>query len=304
MRSLSTAAIAALSTIILTQVVSAADLPRKAPAPMFLPTPVINWTGFYAGLNGGGTWGNNNSVNTVSDPVQGFFDGVASGSYAANSALGATGNISVGDNAAFIGGGQIGYNWQFAPAWVAGIEADIQGVSHNNGGSILNTSVGPFPWAGAAEVLTTQITSSKRLDYLGTVRGRVGFLLNQTLLVYGTGGLAYAGVKASTSISQSNNDCQQFPGACIVTSVATTGSFSDTRSGWTIGGGVEWMFAPQWSAKGEYLYYDLGSVTFNNGTLLFGNGTFGGAGGPAQIASQSTTKFSGSVVRAGVNYHF
>jgi outer membrane immunogenic protein len=286
----------------------AADLGRPAPAPIYTkahPPVVYGWNGFYGGLNAGGTWANSNSVNTVSSPVTGFVDGIAPGSFAATSALGATGDIPLGNNASFIGGGQIGYNWQFAPTWLAGLEADLQGVSHNGGSGTLGTSLGlPTNPVFFPDTIKTQISSSSSLDYFGTVRGRLGLVATPTVLLYGTGGLAYGGVKASTSISQSNNDCVNFPGNCVQSSAATAGSLSTTRAGWTAGAGLEWMFAQHWSAKAEYLYYDLGSVTFNNGSLAYTNGSFTPAGGPVVISSQSTTKFTGNIARVGVNYHF
>jgi outer membrane immunogenic protein len=64
------------------------------------------------------------------------------------------------------------------------------------------------------------------------------------------------------------------------------------------------MFARQWSAKVEYLHYDLGSVTFANGLLVTGSGTFPGAGGPAIVSSANSTQFRGDLVRAGVNFHW
>jgi outer membrane immunogenic protein len=291
----------------LTAVASAADLGGPAPAPVYTkaPPPVVyDWNGFYGGLNAGGTRANNNSVNTVSSPVTGFVDGIGPGSFAAISALGATGNIPLGNNASIIGGGQIGYNWQFAPTWLAGLEADIQGVSHNGGDGALGTSLGFGASGFGPDTIKTQITSSSSLDYFGTVRGRLGFVATPTVLLYGTGGLAYGGVKTRTSISQSNDDCVNFPGGCVQSSAATTGSLSTTRAGWTAGAGVEWMFWQHWSAKAEYLYYDLGSVTYNNGSLAYTQGSLGGEGGPVVISSQSTTKFTGNIARVGVNYHF
>jgi outer membrane immunogenic protein len=123
------------------------------------------------------------------------------------------------------------------------------------------------------------------------------------VLLYGTGGLAYGGVKASTAIFQSNNDCVFFPGSCLQGSTASAGSFSQTRAGWTAGAGLEWLFATKWSAKVEYLHYDLGSVTFANGALVTGPGTTPD-GGQVAVASSSNAKFSGEIVRAGVNYHW
>ena len=159
----------------------------------------------------------------------------------------------------------------------------------------------------ASEIVTTAITTSKRLDYIGTVRGRLGWLFTPTLLVYGTGGLAYGGVSVSTGIAQFNNDCAQFPAGCIAGAAFSSGAFSDTRVGWTAGAGLEWMFMPNWSAKVEYLYYDLGNVSYSGGPLDdLQQHAHGFSGGKliAGVVSQSQTRFNGNIVRAGVNYHF
>jgi outer membrane immunogenic protein len=295
----------ALSALAISTVAaSAADLaPKytKAPPPP-LPPPCI-WCGFYVGLNLGGIWANNHNVNTISNPIHGFADGIGPGSFAFESALAASGVVGTGNNGSFIGGAQFGYNWQFSPNWVAGFEADIQGVGQNDTGGFLNRTVGPFPFIGAAEVIDSQIRSSERLNYLGTVRGRIGVLPTQTFLLYATGGLAYGGVKAATSIIQHNNDCLQFPGDCINPNAASFSSLSQTRVGWTAGLGGEWMFATNWSAKFEWLYYNLGSETFD-GLLVTPNLSCGVCGGPAVVATHSTAKFNGNIARVGVNYHF
>jgi outer membrane immunogenic protein len=82
---------------------------------------------------------------------------------------------------------------------------------------------------------------------------------------------------------------------------STSISTSDTRAGCTIGGGLEWMFAPRWSLKGEYLYYDLGSVSLNP-TLTLSQPP----GGPVYevLGIHSEAKYKGSIARAGVNFHF
>lgn len=133
------------------------------------------------------------------------------------------------------GGGQIGYNWHMSPNWVFGIEADI------SGGSISGTLAG-----GGA---------STRIDYFGTVRGRLGYAVNNAL-IYGTGGFAYA-----------NNE------------VTIGGSSARLHTGWTAGGGVEWGITQNWSAKVEYLYARFGSENY------FGGGF---ASGPADL---HTVKF-------------
>jgi outer membrane immunogenic protein len=262
--------------IALTGSALAADLPSyKAPPPPPLPPPPL-WSGFYVGLNAGGTWANSNSTQVGSFPVlPGAVPALLSGL--------ASASISGGNSSGFIGGGQIGYNWQFFNgAALAGVEADIQGIAQSNS----NTNAATAGIIGVVPVLTN-FSLTKRLDYIGTVRGRLGWLFTPTLLVYGTGGLAYGGVNTSVSIFQ----------AGITNGFVGLGSssFSDTRVGWTAGAGLEWMFMPHWSAKVEYLYYDLGNV-YNTGVLT---------SAPVLYAAfQQNTRYNGNIVRAGVNYHF
>jgi outer membrane immunogenic protein len=299
--------LASAGAMALTGTALAADLPSRAPPPVYLPPPpIFTWTGLYLGINAGGTWSNNNNVNTVSFPT---FAAPAfapfSIHYANVSALGASGNVPV-SNSGFIGGGQIGYNWQFANSFVAGIEADIQGVT-GSGGSRRRANVVPLPTDGffqPGEQVGTSISSSKRLDYLGTVRGRLGFLFTPTVLVYGTGGLAYGGVRTSTSIFQENNDIAFFPTTPHVDPFAlSAGSFSNSRVGWTAGGGLEWLFAPNWSVKAEYLYYNLGTATHFLSPLVTTAVTLG-APVWSVVNPRSSTRFTGNIVRAGLNYHF
>jgi outer membrane immunogenic protein len=285
----------------------AADMPLKTPVYAMDPPPApCVWCGFYIGANAGGTWSSDNSVAVNSVLTQDFAPGPSS--YGAASAAGASGSVPVGGRSGFIGGGQIGYNWQVPSTlpntWLVGVEADIQGISGRGSGA-LGTTVGPLAsFFGNPDVVTTSIAGTSKLDYLGTVRGRLGYSFAPAFLLYGTGGLAYGGVKASAAIGQSNNDCFFSPGTCIQGNTSTAGAFSQTRTGWTAGAGFEWLFTRQWSAKAEYLHYDLGSVTFANGALVTTNGTFPGAGGPAVVSSASSTKFSGDIVRVGVNYHW
>lgn len=264
----------------------AADLPsRKAPPPVYTaPEPVALWTGFYVGLNAGGTFGGSQNANTTAadllDPP-----GTAAGAAFAASASGQTST----NNTGFIGGGQVGYNYQFNRSFVAGLEADIQGVT-GGGGSVSAVGVAADPLSGALPVTTTQV--QKSLDYLGTVRGRIGYLVTPTLLVYATGGLAYGGVNLNSNFA--SVDAAGIQGAGFGAS-----SYSDTRVGYTAGGGVEWMFMPNWSGKLEYLYYDLGSVASPQ-TALSG----AGATGPWAYTASTSARFNGHIVRAGLNYHF
>jgi outer membrane immunogenic protein len=259
---LTTATLVALATA---GSAGAADLPVKARPIEPVAATVYNWTGFYIGVNAGYTWSNSNSVDTLTTNVSSIvgLNGNIGGAVAANG----TGSVPLSNNG-FIGGGQIGYNRQFNN-FVAGIEADIQGVARRGSqNTILNTGV---PGVLIPVTSSATITSSRSLDYLGTVRGRIGILPKPSLLAYVTGGLAYGGVNTSTTI------VERLGFVDTPTPFGTSGSLSTTRFGWTAGAGLEWMFAPNWSAKAEYLYYDLGTVTNTlpqiqqfglNGTLL------------------------------------
>jgi outer membrane immunogenic protein len=265
----------------------AADMAVKAPPPVAAPT--CAWCGWYVGVNAGYGWSNDDPVNTQTTNV--FSAAGLNGNIGGAVAARGTGSVSPKSNS-FIGGGQFGYNHQFNN-YVLGIETDIQGAAHNTAGTI--GSAGLVPGAATPISSTGTITSTRSLDYLGTLRGRVGVVATPQLLAFATGGFAYGGVKTSTRITETLG-FPDTPG-----SFGTAGSSSTLRAGWTAGGGFEWMFAPKWSAKAEYLYYDLGRV--NN--QLPNIQQLGGLGTVLETtsASQSSTRFTGSVVRVGINYH-
>jgi outer membrane immunogenic protein len=297
MRRLSLALISAVSAVALTQNASAADLPWTAPAYSPRLQPVIGWTGFYAGLNAGYHWANSD-VDTVgtAGPFAATF-----GPSSDMAAQLATTSLNPKQND-FIGGGQIGYNYQIGQ-WLAGLEADIQGIAHNS--DTASSSVGPVVLVPFTDTFVSTTSVSKQLDWLGTLRGRLGVLVTPSMLAYGTGGLAYGEAKATTTISQTATCVfAACPGGDTVT-YGTTGSFSQMRTGWTLGGGLEWMFAPNWSLKGEYLYYDLGSETFTLPRLNAVDTACGACTVPTWSANvQSTTRFNGSIARVGINYLF
>jgi outer membrane immunogenic protein len=286
--------LASASALALAGTAFAADLPSRAPPPVFLPPPPM-WTGFYAGVNAGYEWAASKSVTDTGVPV--FVNGLppgGPGSIALALGLVGTNSIPVTQNG-FIGGGQIGYNYQFANSWVVGIEADIDGVAGSNGTTHVAsfTGVPNFP----AESYTSALTASKKIDYLGTVRGRFGYLITPTLLLFGDGGLAYGGGSFSNSIIATESlGNPPYPPAFAAN------TFSNTKVGWTAGGGFEWMFLPNWSAKVEYLYYDLGTVNTNQLLTQINVGAGGIPWGAATV--HSSTRFNGNVVRAGINYHF
>jgi outer membrane immunogenic protein len=286
--------LASVGAIAVTGAALAADLPSRAPPPVFLPPPpIFTWTGLYAGLNAGYTWSNSNTVNTATADLFGNPDLPGGPAFGVASAALATRSVPAKIDG-FIGGGQIGYIWQLTNSWVVGLEADIQGIAASNGSTLefSQATVADFP----GNPIDQNLSSRRRLDYLGTVRGRVGFTITPTFLVYGTGGLAYGQTKSSTSSTQIVESDPALPNH-----YSSFGSFSNSRVGWTAGGGAEWLFAPNWSVKAEYLYYDLGSVTYGLSPLQNFNsaGTLFTSGAPV-----SRTRFTGNIVRAGLNYHF
>ena len=280
--------LASAGAIALTGAAVAADLHvPPPPPPPYVPLP---WTGFYVGLNAGYEWSNNVSVNSSGTPL--YFDPVSDPTGVFETALTGVGtaNVPVKNNG-FIGGGQIGYNFQFANNTVAGAEADIEGIA----GSTSTATRATFtPVLGLADSYTTAVGVSNKLDYFGTLRGRYGYLFTPSLLVYGTGGFAWGGT--STSVGFVASDALGFP------TVYGSSRLSTTSVGWTAGGGLEWMFAPNWTAKVEYLYYELSKQTSSFGYLTqnFPAGTFGGSAALTHFTIQP----KGSIVRVGVNYLF
>ena len=277
----------------------AADLATKKAPPAPLPTPM--WKGFYVGLNAGGIWSNSGSSNVTTYPVLSTLaSDPANTSYYSS----LNGSLNIGSTNGFIGGGQLGYNWQ--PGYlnnnlVFGFEADIQGVIST--GRTTRTFSNIAPVGNGGRVLNS-MNANGNMDFFGTVRGRLGYLVMPTLLVYGTGGLAYGNVSYSVNLAQYGLNST---GALNQLAVGSN-YYSNVQVGWTAGGGAEWMFMPNWSAKVEYLYYDLGgnslAVTTTGGRVGLGTGSPIPAAGAGQYTNSTISGHpTGNLVRAGVNYH-
>jgi outer membrane immunogenic protein len=169
-----------------------------------------------------------------------------------------------GDTSGFLGGGQVGCNLQFGSNWVIGIEGDGSGSDIR--GDITQT------------VLGITGTAHAQTDWIASATGRLGWAWDRWLL-YAKGGAAWAGDKYSAFIPEFNEQLEA----------------SETRTGWTVGGGIEWAFWSNWSAKAEYDYYDFGTRTL---TLT---GTFAGA--PIQVPGVNVRQRI-SVGKFGMNYRF
>jgi outer membrane immunogenic protein len=257
----------------------AAELRSPAPAPVYTKAPVAvppSWTGFYVGANVGGAWGRDPVISGFSCPRVGSCLYNVPENLAAASAAG-TGTLS---DSGFTGGGQLGYNWQFGSV-VLGAETDFEYFKIRASRIV----TGPFPNA----ISNFTVGTSVNTDWLYTLRGRVGYAFGPQFLVYGTGGLAV------TQASLSNSFIDNLAALGLPPNSVGASGTSDTWTGYAVGGGLEWLFARNWSVKGEYLYVNFGSKT-TTATV------FSGAAIPNVLTTSGT--FSASIARAGVNYHF
>jgi outer membrane immunogenic protein len=173
-----------------------------------------------------------------------------------------------------VGGIQAGYNWQ-ASNWVFGVEADIQASSQRD--------------KHACVAFCNAVSSAAydaKLPWFGTARGRLGYSVGSTLF-YATGGYAYGNIKTRVNST--------------LFGVANNVEFSDTKGGWTVGGGIETPFTllgllgPNWTSKSEYLYVDLGSSSSSFTIPVVGAAT---------LTATTTTRVQEHIFRTGVNYHF
>ncbi len=205
MKKLLLASVATLATVSALSAF-AADLPARK-APVIAPPPPL-WTGFYAGLNAGYNFGTNG--NAYSQTLAGQWVKAREFIHTPD----ATGPIAMSAAASnaqsgFIGGGQIGYNYQYGSNFVLGVEADIQGAGVRGSSYGVGAATGGGSTFDADELPNTTAVGQTGIqggvDWLGTVRGRIGYLWTPTLLIYGTGGLAYGNVYANVTQSAVEN---------------------------------------------------------------------------------------------------
>jgi outer membrane immunogenic protein len=265
---LNSASAAVLATVFSVAAVSSPAMAAPPPPPPLMS--VYNWTGFYVGGNVG--YGFGSGTPTYTDPSFGLF-----GLPTSFTGLGGSNQLQ-----SPIGGIQAGYNWRINQSWVTGLEADFQG-SAQKANRVFN-----FPFFNDGEGGTLSGTLTSKIHWFGTVRGRIGFLVNPMTMVYGTGGLAYGKVSVAGSFFDSTL-------GCLICSWAFDAS--TTKVGWAAGAGIEGAFpvspglnTKNWTWKFEYLHIDLG--------------TFSGTGfnpdffGPFAWSA----KFTNDIVRFGVNY--
>jgi outer membrane immunogenic protein len=195
----------------------AADVPRKAPpAPAAAPAaPVVSWTGCYLGGNIGGGWALKDWANPSGD-----IDG--------GGIFGDRGTAALGG---FVGGGQVGCDYQFAGSWVIGIQGSGDGADIS--GNILDT-------------LDSNLDLTSRVDWFAMVTARLGYALVPTGMLYVKGGVAFVHDRHAV---------------VDLTLAGPIERAQTTRTGWTAGIGFEYMFLPNWSAFVEYDFIGLGTKT-------------------------------------------
>jgi outer membrane immunogenic protein len=205
----------------------AADLAARpyAKAPAYAPAPIYNWTGFYIG-------------------------GHVGGAFVADQSL--IGGTNLNRDGQFLGGVQGGWDYQFAPNWVLGVEAQYSWLAGGNN-SVNFISGG------------NSYTYSDNQRGLGSVTGRLGYTWGPGM-IYAKGGYAFADFKTS-----------------LFNNTAGVGvAINSQEDGYTVGGGLEYLFAPNWSGKVEYQYYNFGNYD------VLG----------------TTVSADEHVVKAGINYRF
>ena len=264
-------------TMVSAGVAMAADLPARVapPAPYIAPVPIFTWTGAYFGINAGYAFDNTTRFNLT-------------GVTARDNGVGTTrpGTFKNSDSGVSAGA-QIGYNYQFggpAGGIVVGLEADAAYTDLGKSGTYTGTST---------DGLRAANTFRSGLDYLGTVRGRVGYAFNQ-FLIYGTGGFAYGQAWQSARMFTAGDPNQ----------LRYFGSRNDFQTGYAYGGGIEYAIptnsflnffhSSAVTLKAEYLHYDLGRSNFTANNVLFDNGS----------AYNVRTKTDGNLARIGLNYKF
>lgn len=252
----------------------AADLPSRsfptAPLPSFVKSHYV-WTGAYVGVHAGYHAGNGRiGLGSGTDT---FLGGL--GTYLG---LGAIPTVGARRPSGFLGGAQVGYNYQMDRLLI-GVEADF---SYVNGQNRVMTVLGHTTTADHTTITKTS------MQYFGTLRARAGFVHHRTLF-YLTGGAAFANSRGSVWIN--GPDC--------IPPLHASGAMK-TNWGWTFGGGIEHAISKKWTVKAEYLYYDLGK---SSRKLIF-DYTVAGVPGVQTSSLTANLRHTGSIFRVGLNYHF
>lgn len=258
-------------------------------------TPETIWTGFYLGGNAGYWWTQSDKVATSGSTsyINPTFALGAADIVSALTQL-ATNRFSLNSNG-FIGGGQVGYNYQYCSGVLAGVDIDFDGLTNSDNTHTLQKSVNLVDFD---ENYVGSLTVKQKINYLGTVRARLGYVYRPTILVYLTGGFAYGNVTLDTAWT-----AQESLGPEVFPTIATQHKLSRTLAGWTAGAGVEWLFESNWSARVEYTYYALNDLNASVALAQI-NGSLSPPVLWGTVAANTKLSVAAGTIRAGINYHF
>ncbi len=253
---------------------AAADLPSRAPPPVFVPpAPVFSWTGFYLGGQIGYAWGQTN-LNF-------------------NDSFGDLDQFSY-QNSGVIGGAHAGYLMQInGCCMVAGVEGDVDGTSLTKSGSAFAPFGTALVGAGALDApIPGNVTVQVNHNVEGSIRGRLGWALGalgwNRVLVYATGGVAFGGFNENVAAT--------FADPASGTIIGGNANSSTTRVGWTVGGGLEYAMTDNWSLRAEYRYTDFGRSTIYDPLSVGGSGLV--------LDSSIDRHFTENRVQVGFSYKF
>ncbi|HEY8261554.1 MAG TPA: outer membrane beta-barrel protein [Methylosinus sp.] len=280
----------------------AADLGAVRPvvAPVPPPPPPPSWSGLYVGLNAGWAWGATRDAETLGYSVYDWASG-ALGMPFGFSAPYVTGVAGLEQNG-FVGGAQLGYNQVLGSRFLVGVETDFDGTTLRGSG-VSPGFASQVDEHGLLHLQAGRADVRAGLSWIGSLRGRIGYLFNPALLLYGTGGLAYGGRFADLTTFGLHWHPQDRIGHPDNPVLPAWNSANAAQAGWIAGGGFEWSLAPQWSVKSEALYYDLGDMRLSTFPSALIN-----PAAPSSIAvmNVATTRlrYDGVITRLGLNYHF
>ena len=289
MKKLHIVSAALLATMGIASSASAADLAAAPRLRAVAPVVACTWCGFYVGGNLGGDWSRSETTLLPGllfnqDPNALFI--AQSGSPRLN-------------RSSFSGGGQIGVNSQWL-GFVVGGEIDIEYIGIRNDQVATFTTPVAGPLGGNREIFS--LTENVRDNWLSTQRVRFGWAWNQNALLYATGGLALSRQSFTQTISSPNFNGGALPPGFLA-GVVASGSNSQLRAGWTVGGGLEYKLGwSGWSLRGEYLYVDLGRVTASSALA----GTAGAGAGAIEpgFTFRHENHLWTQIARVGLNYQW
>jgi outer membrane immunogenic protein len=265
----------------------AADVLAPTPAYTKAPAPIAyDWTGFYLGA-GVGSRSSQVDGDVTQDSINSFNN--FTGDQSCSRFFPCSG-ASLNDTAFRISP-YLGYNYQFATQWLAGIEGDV-----GFGSKVTTLADAFYPNTGITN-FNGRDSFAVKTGWDASLRGRLGFLVTPSFLVYGTGGAAWQHIEATSTCSTGTNSFSICDPGLLAPSVITD---STAKLGWTVGAGIETMLSQNWIVRGEYRYADFGTIT-NTDTRACGAGC---AGFGSSLAFTDTLRLRTQTATFGIAYKF